>query len=340
MTARQQLNRRLETAIDRLAWGFGDARRLLVERGLWPAPAPVLASPDGARFSLCASRLRATGSKRPPQGLLVAEGECLWGSLQLPDMPRRQLGQAVDEALWRVSPLPPDQVWCAWRAQPQGQGGWLVEWGACRRDAQAAALSRLGLPGDGAIYLARSGHALAVRGPGWQAGQRRQRGLDALVLCMLLLLVAALAAPALMPLVLKRQAVVRALQHVSALEPEAAPLRPQLDELRQQAAVADSLRQAAASADLPLASVVEALSSALPDDSWLERVEISGKDIRVTGVAANAGDLVARLGRESSFADVRAASASVRDNALGKERFTFEMRWRTPQAPNAEGGKP
>ena len=37
---------------------------------------------------------------------------------------------------------------------------------------------------------------------------------------------------ALMPLVLKRQAVVRAVSHVSALEPQAAPLRQKMDELR------------------------------------------------------------------------------------------------------------
>lgn len=337
MTAREQFNRRLEAVFDRLAWGFGDARRMLVERGLWPAAAPVLAAPDGARFCVAATRLRPAGGKRRPQGLLVPEGDSLWGSLQLPDMPRRQLGPAVQEALWRVSPLPPDQIWCAWRATPQAQGGWSVEWGACRRDQQGAALSHLGLPADASLYLARAGHALPVHGAGWPAQQRRQRWLDALALLGVLLLAAALAVPVLMPLALKRQAVVRAVEHVNELEPKAAPLRPQLDELRQQASVAESLRQAAASADLPLASVIEALSEALPDDSWLERVEISGNDIRITGVAGNAGDLAARLGRHGGFVEVRASAASVRDNALGKERFTFEMRWRPPQA---EGGKP
>lgn len=337
MTAREQFNRRLETALDRLAWGFGDARRMLVERGLWPAAAPVLAAPDGARFCAVATRLRALDAKRQPLGLLVPESDSLWGGLQLPDMPRRQLGPAVEEALWRVSPLPPDQVWCAWRATPLAQGGWGVEWGICRRDQQSQALAQLGLPADAPLYLARADQALAVRGTGWLAQQKRQRWTDALAMLGLLVLAAALAVPALMPLALKRQAVVRAMQHVSDVEPEAAPIRPQLDELRQQASVAENLRQAAAGADLPLASVIEALAEALPDDSWLERVEISGNDIRITGVAGNAGDLAARLGRQSGLVEVRASAASVRDNSLGKERFTFEMRWRTPQA---EGAKP
>jgi len=337
MTAREQFNRRLEAALDRLAWGFGDARRMLVERGLWPAAATVLTTADGARFRVAATRLRAADGNPKPQGLLVAEADSLWGRLELPDMPRLQLGQAVQEALWRVSPLPPDQVWCAWRATPQAQGGWKVEWGACRRDQQGEALSRAGLPAHAPLYLARAGHALLVRGDGWPAHQRRQRWFDGLATFGLLLLIAALAVPALMPLALKRQAVVRAVQHVSEVEPKAAPLRPQLDELRQQAGVAESLRRAAASVDLPLASVIEALSDALPDDSWLERVEISGNDIRITGVAGNAGDLATRLSRHGGFVEVRAAAASVRDNTLGKERFTLEMRWRSPPA---EGAKP
>jgi hypothetical protein len=52
------------------------------------------------------------------------------------------------------------------------------------------------------------------------------------------------------------------------------------------------------------------------------------------GLAANATELVGQLGRQPGLVDVRATGANVRDAALNKERFTFEMRWR------AEGAKP
>lgn len=108
-------------------------------------------------------------------------------------------------------------------------------------------------------------------------------------------------------------------------------MRAQLDELRAQTVMAQDLR-AGASTALPLASVVEQLSEVLPDDTWLDRIEINGGDIRITGYTANAVDLIARLGRQAMFADVRATSANVRDNALNKERFAFEMRWRGEEA--------
>ena len=79
---------------------------------------------------------------------------------------------------------------------------------------------------------------------------------------------------------------------------------------------------------VPHASVVEALSAALPDDTWLDRIDINGAEIKIQGMTGNANDLVARLGKNQAFEDVRSTAASVRDSALNKERFTFEMRWR------------
>lgn len=136
-----------------------------------------------------------------------------------------------------------------------------------------------------------------------------------------------------MPLVLKRQAVVRAVEHVSMLEPKAAPLRQKMDELRRQAELADELRKNI-STDLPLASVIDALSAAIPADTWLDRIEVNGSEIKITGLTANATELIGHLGRQPGLVDVRATGANVRDGTLNKERFTFEMRWR------GEGAKP
>lgn len=328
MTGKGQFYLRMQTVLDRLAWGFGDLKRMLAERGVWPAVAHAVDSDGDGRWSVTGTRLRARKKDaRKAAGLLVPESECLWGAMQLPDMPRRALGGAVDEAMWRVSPLPPDQIVAAWQAVPSPQGGWNVDWGVCRRSVQDELLARHGLNADAPVYLSRQGRAIAVRGAAWLRQRKRQGWADAAVVALLLLVLAAVAAPALMPLVLKRQAVVRAVQHVSVLEPKAAPLRLQLDELRRQSLVAEELRKAIGS-DLPLASVVEGLSAALPDDTWLDRIEINGTEIRIVGLTTNAADLIARLGRQPAFAEVRATTANVRDNTLGKERFTFDMRWR------------
>ena len=106
-----------------------------------------------------------------------------------------------------------------------------------------------------------------------------------------------------------------------------------MDELRRQAQLADELRKNVNS-DIPLASVIEALSVAIPSDTWLDRIEVNGSEIRITGLTANATELTAQIARSPGLADVRSTGANVRDGTLNKERFTFEMRWR------GEGVKP
>lgn len=327
MTGWEQLSHRVKTALDRLAWGFGDLKRVLIEWGAWPASTVTVLSPDGMRWLVTGTKLRQKANHRGGIGLLVQESECLWGTVQLPDMYRSALADSVKEALWRVSPLPPDQIVAGWQAEPNSQGGWTVDWGICRRSDVDRALLQHELPPSSPVYLVRHGRAVAVHTTGGGRHAKRQQWMDAAALGVLLVLVVATALPALMPMLLKRQAVVMAVAHVRELEPQAAPLRKKLDDLRQQAELAAELRKNM-DLDMPLASVINGLSSAVPADTWLDRVEVNGREIRMTGLTSNATELIAHLGRQPALADVRATAANVRDSSLNKERFSFEMRWR------------
>lgn len=333
MTAKGQLYRRVQIAQDRLAWGCADLRRLLSERGWWPSRSRELVSVDGSHWAVTETRLRAIKPGKA-EGLLVPESESLWGSAVLPDMPRHALRQAVEETLWRTSPLPRQHTVAAWYARPHAQGGWVVEWGLCRNSHCDTWRAERGLNAQVPVYLAHQGRAYAVDVAPLQADSRRWRWMQLSVLVGALLSLAALFLPALMPLVFKREDVLRADQHISVVEPQSLPLRQQLDELRQQAALGEELRQGLQQS-LPLASVVDALSQALPDDTWLDRIDVNGNEIRISGLTNNAAELAAHLGRQPQFADTKATVASVRDNNLNKERFTFEMRWRA-----VEGVKP
>jgi len=327
MTGWGQLSHRAQIALDRLAWGLGDFKRVLLERGAWPAAASAAVAADGGRWSVTGTRARQRADTRKASSFIVPESECLWGTLQLPDMPRQSLAGGVEEALWRVSPMPPEQIVAAWWAEPLAQGGWTVDWGMCRRSNLAQQMDQHGVAQEAPVYLMRQARAYPVRNAGWHKQYSRQRWMDGAGVGLLLVVLAALALPALMPLVLKRQAVVRAVVHVSALEPQAAPLRQKMDDLRQKAQLAEELRKNA-STDVPLASVLDALSVAIPADTWLDRIEVNGSEIRITGLTANATELIGQIGRQPSLADVRATGANVRDATLNKERFTFEMRWR------------
>lgn len=335
MTGSGRGSLRMQTAVDRLRWGFGDLKRILMQRGMWPALSVSLRDATGGSWALLGSLLRQTTSvRRAPEGLLIPEEQCLWGQLELPDVPCKALGDAVSESMWRVSPIPPGQIMVAWRAQPAVGHGWTITWGLCKQSFVLDLLDRQGLSSDTPVYLEYQGSALPVNGRGRQSLQKRQRWMDVLGWGLVTLLAGAILLPVIMPLALQRQAVVRAVVHVGGLEPKAAPLRGQLDELRSKAALVQELKQGVAG-NVPFASVLEVLSEALPDDTWLDRIEINGKEIRVMGLTGNAADLLTRLGRQPLLADVRATSANVRDGSLGKERFTFEMRWR-----EAEGARP
>lgn len=332
MTGRGQQTLGVQAALDRLAWGVVDLKRLLVEHGAWPAASSVAVAPDGGRWLVAGERLRKRGGNRKAESLLVPQSECLSGVVQLPTMSHKALNGAIEEALWRVSPLPPDQIVAAWRTEPEADG-WAVHWSMCRRSTRDQLQAQHGLRDDAVVFLERQGRALPVRDKAWLRQTLRQRWMDGVGVLLLLLSLMALSLPAVMPLVLKRQAVVRAVEHVNVLVPKADPLRQKMDELRRQAGLAEELRKNIA-ADVPLASVVEGLSAGLPGDTWLDRIEINGHEVRITGLTANATELIAHLSKQSTFADVRATGANVRDGALNKERFTFEMRWRT------EGAKP
>ena len=325
MTAKGQFYHRVKMAQDRLAWGMGDLRRRLAEIGLWPARKLTLESPDGNRWAVRETRLQVSGKAGKAMGLLVPEGECLWGTTALPDMPRRALEPALGETLWRVSPLPRDQILVAWDAQPNPQGGWTVDWGLCRSSDCNGWRAERSLSTDAPVFLAWQGRALPVVSSIAQKG--RKRWMHLLVMIFGLLMLGAILSPLLMPLVLEREAVRKAVRHIAEQEPRSMPIRQKLDDLRLYAELATELR-VQLEADLPLASVVEALTQALPDDTFLDRIDVNGREVRITGLTGNTTDLIANLSRQAPFADVRATVASVRDATLNKERFTLELRWR------------
>lgn len=332
MTGQKVLHLRAQLMLDRFMWGLGDLKRALIEHGWWPAQNRVGVSADGSRWTIIGSSSKPCSDNRQPGCLAILESECLWGQTRLPQMQRQSLNAAVQEALWRQSPLPPEQIVSAWRCAPDPAGGWTVDWGLCRRSLQDEMRHRLSLDGLTPTFLLRNGQALVVRDGASQRCDRRQRVADWAVSVVLILTLLALSTLALMPVVIKRQAVVEAMLQVTALEPKASPLRQQLDALRRQTAVSTELRRNI-EAVVPSASVVEALSAALPDDSWLDRIDINGDEIRITGMTPNANALIALIGRNAALADVRATAPNVRDTALNKERFAFEMHWRGEVKP-------
>jgi len=318
---------RFAGVVDRLMWGLMDLRDRLIASGWWPTLGSLVVDTAGARWLVRGERAVATRGSQTARGVALDAEDCLWGSLRLPAMSRRALATAVGEALWHQAPLAPEQMVSAWRAQPETGGGWQVVWGMAPRQRLDDARQAAGLGADAPAFLLREGRALIVRDAVSARRERWQRALDIAGLLSIALALAAAAVLAAMPALLKRQGVVDARQALQQLEPRAAPVRQQLDALRLQAQLLEAVRSGQADA-VPAASVIEALTAVLPDDTMLDRVDVNGRDIRISGLTPNAADLLSRIAQDTAFSDAKAANAAVRDNASGKERFTFELRWK------------
>lgn len=328
MTGKTAVQNRLAQGLDRIAWGLSDLRDRLVAHGWWPASRTVAGDGAGARWAIRGTRAYPLASNGKVRAAVIAADRCLWGQLTLPAMARGALPSAVNEALYSLSPLPPDQMLCAWRAEPAADGTWRVQWGLAPRDALGALRQSLGV-GDSAptFLLHPQSGAWAVRDAAFARQRRRQAWWDAAALLALGVAVASAAVLAGMPAALQRQGVVGAMQQLQTLDPQAAPIRQQLDALRTQARIVEDIR-AGHDAAVPAASIIEALAAALPDDTVLDRIDINGRDIRIGGLTPNATDLLSRVAGHGAFADAKAPNAAVRDPGSNKERFTFELRWK------------
>lgn len=319
---------RMRFVWDKLSWGVTDLVRRLSERGWWPAFHRRVIMPDGRKYTVVGASINERPHGRMPSALAVSENLCHWGEAHLPDMPRANLYDAFAEALWRVSPLPLDQVVVGWREEPLPNGGWLIRWGMCKQSNVNEWLIKLGLPAHSDVCLTREGIVWwvdAKRGSGHNAVQKPFMKLVAALSLMTLILM--LIAPAIVPLALKREGVVQSMRTLADLEPKAAPVRMQLDLIRGKAKLLTEIRNEL-DANVLHAQVIDALSATLPDDTWLDRVDINGIEIKIQGLTSNANYLAGVLGKDPRFLDVRTSTPTVRDPGLNRERFVFEMRWR------------
>lgn len=328
MTRQTPVQNRLTRSVDRIAWGLLDLRDRCIARGWWPARRLVAVDASGGRWAIRGTRAVTRSGSGAARAAAVQAPHCVWGQSHLPTMARRALPAAVLEVLTSHAPLPLERMVCAWHAQPTADGGWCVDWGLVPRTRLDALRQTYGLAEDAPVFLLRpDGTAWIARDAAYARWQRRQRWWDAAGILAVGLVVVSAAAVALMPAVLQRQGVVGAMQQLQTLEPQATPIRQQLDALRAQAQVVEEIRSGHASA-VPAATIVDALAAALPDDTVLDRIDISGRDIRITGLTPNATDLLSRVAGNALFSDAKAPHAAVRDGATNKERFTFELRWK------------
>ena len=71
--------------------------------------------------------------------------------------------------------------------------------------------------------------------------------------------------------------------------------------------------------------VVQMLTNTLPDDTMLQRLQISDRKVLIAGQAADAASLMQKLGALPEVREVKAPSAAVRQPGMVKESFQIEF---------------
>lgn len=299
---------------------------------LMPVPRVRLLQADGGE-SLWVGEERVPGTaaavrSAPFTAVELPQSLCLECRLALPALRGGELRDAVALEVRSASPFEPaDLVW-GYRTRA-GRGGALdaVAVLASRRSVERH-LGALGERLAGAAapevwVLDDQGRAIVVEGYGEPARQQRgARGrlLAYLLLATALVLTAALAVTPTLKLKL------RAMQAATAYEEaerQMAPLLAQREQLVRTQGEIVALREAMAGHVEPLA-VVDLLTRLIPDDTWLQRMQVQGNKVTVNGQTPNAAALMNTLSSHPGVRDVRAPSAATRAMSGGRENFTVE----------------
>lgn len=127
--------------------------------------------------------------------------------------------------------------------------------------------------------------------------------------------------------------------HVNTRQTELARLQQALGEVRRDAAegaeLANRLEQLRSAVGLvatkrtaspALVQVLEDLSARVPDDTYLQRMEVRQGEIQLFGVSTAASNLIRQLEASPLLTEVRFESSVTRDASSGKERFTIVAR--------------
>ncbi len=285
----------------------------------------------------CSAKVRAAASRAT--AVELPEDSVLFRELVLPMLAEADLARAVALEVAAASPfLPDDTVHGFAVLSRQGQSQ-RVALALSSRASVARYLDEvMAAPGQPAessrpapeVWVSLSATALQPGPFITLAGfgeanrlRRQQRGRKlrvGLVLLALFWLVPALTASSLQ---LSHRARLAEAQF-AILSKKAAPAVAQRTELVTQLDGLKDLNEILQERVEPL-RVIALMTETLPDDTWLQSLQIQGTKITLQGLTPSAAALMQKLSTEPLFKDVKAPSAAVRQPGAAKEAFNIEF---------------
>jgi general secretion pathway protein L len=127
------------------------------------------------------------------------------------------------------------------------------------------------------------------------------------------------------PLALNERAIARADARIEALQPRMAEVDALRARLAANAGSASGLAAEAERIGDPLRTLA-ALTTILPDDTWLSALTLQARTLTFTGQSAHAAQLIATLSANPAFIDPAFASPVTRAEANGADQFSIRTK--------------
>jgi general secretion pathway protein L len=266
-------------------------------------------------------------------GMVVVEipPECtLARRIRLPAAAQRELARVVPFEIARHFPFPAERVHFRHRILARDGAALEIEIVAVPREIVAEIADELAGAGlrAGSVVVAGAAGAPPLRLPdaAVRRGPALTRGQRWLAVLLALLAAAALAAPPVHNH-LRLAAVTR---ENAAFGPRVAALVAlRAAERRAAARVAGPMRLKTARP--PLVAVLDQLTAAIPDGSWLVSLGVTGHEIVMSGLSPSAATVALALERSRAFTNVVFRTPILRDPATGLEHFEIAAAIAGPQ---------
>ena len=296
-------------------------RYWLLSRGGRPLGQIDRTAPE-AETRAALTRLAASGHARAPITVEMPQDRILTKRITLPAMARRELERVLHFEIARHFPFPAERVHFGHRviARDAEDGRTIeVEIVAVAREAVDEILAALADAGLRAASVTLAGALpLVLAVPGIGRGATLTRGERSMLLSLGALALVAAASP----VVRDRMAITASAQALAAMHPQAqAALDERARERRAAQALAGPLRLAASRP--PLVAVLDALTKAVPDGSWLTSLSVSGREIVMDGLSPSAAAVALALEQSGAFANIVFRAPITRDPDTGLEHFAL-----------------
>lgn len=284
------------------------------EASRWAGDAPVAGDARSAPFT----------AVELPEALRL---DC---RLQLPPMPPADLHGAVALEVRTASPFEPgDLVW-GYRARDAAGGAVAVHAVLASRRAieqhLAGCAERLaGRTAPEVWARDDDGRAVVLRGYGEAARERRAARGRWLAYALLALALALACAAAITPTLQLKLRAMQAAFATQQVEARMGTLLAQREELVRTQGNLDALRALMAEHVEPLA-VVDLLTRLIPDDTFVQRLQVQGAKVTISGSTPNTAALMNTLSGHPDVRNVRSPAAATRAmGGGGRENFNIEL---------------